>query len=96
MALAAPADLQLAGKSTHPIKGSLGLLLSIADARLSRGARPRQGEGCRAVGADEREWGHTEGKKGGSGQVPAARAAHLWWGDVVGDPIPCAWVPPAL
>lgn len=70
MALAAPADLQLTGKSTHPIKGSPGLLLSIADARLSRGARPRQGEGCWAVGAP----GTQGGKKGGSGQVLAARA----------------------
>lgn len=71
MALAAPADLQLAGKSTHPIKGSPGLLLSIADARLSWGARPRQGEGCRAVGAEQREWGHRAHlgeKKGGQGK----------------------------
>lgn len=52
---AATLDLQLTGKSTHPIKGSPRLLLSIANNRLSqgkppwvtRGARGSRGERCR-------------------------------------------------
>lgn len=37
---AATVDLQLTGKSTHPIKGSLWLLLSIANTWLSLGKPP--------------------------------------------------------
>lgn len=52
---AATADLQLTGKSTHPIKGSLRLLLSIANSRLSRGKPPVSPVGVWALGANPAE-----------------------------------------
>lgn len=93
---AATADLQLTGKSTHPIKGSLRLLLSIANSRLSQGKPPvspvgvwgSRGKPCRGVqaaGAPSFIKGRIREPQlawpGKTRQGSSARGGNgLWWG----------------